>query len=31
MTRAVLDANTLFSANLRDTLLWPAFRGVYEA
>lgn len=31
MTRAVLDANVLFSANLRDTLLWPAFRGVYEA
>ncbi len=28
---AALDANVLFSANLRDTLLWPAFARIYQA
>ena len=28
---AVLDANVLFSASLRDTLLWPAFARIYQA
>ncbi len=28
---AFLDANVLFGANARDTLLWPAFRLVYQA
>lgn len=31
MKRAFLDANVLFSAHLRDVLLWLAFRRVYEA
>lgn len=33
MTRpvAALDANVLFSANLRDTLLWAAFARIYQA
>lgn len=33
MTRpvALLDANVLFSASLRDTLLWPAFARIYQA
>ena len=33
MTRpdAALDANVLFSASLRDTLLWPAFARIYQA
>lgn len=28
---AALDANVLFSANLRDTLLWAAFARIYQA